>query len=61
MNTFKYTDQEHERVIQQLHEIANEHKCDFDYDDILLSERYPCWITPDEWEMIDAERALEDD
>jgi hypothetical protein len=38
MNTFKYTDQEHESVIQQLHEIANEYKCDFDYDDIPYQE-----------------------
>lgn len=34
---------------------------DFDHDDIQLIGRYPCWITPDEWEMIDAERTLKDD
>ena len=38
MNTFKYTDQEYERVVQQLHQIANEHKCHFDYDDIPYTE-----------------------
>ena len=31
---------------------------DFDYDDIELSGHHPCWITPDEWEVVDAERVL---
>lgn len=34
---------------------------DFDYEDVMLSNRYPCWITTDEWEMVEDYRALEVD